>query len=58
MQKLTNTLSEAIIELFADVVASGQLTPNARYGIRDALLSGLLEEDEQRCIDRLVYSVR
>lgn len=48
----------SLSELYVQVSSSGELTPTARHGLRQALLDEWLGEDERQAIDRLLYSVR
>jgi hypothetical protein len=48
----------AISELFAQVTASGKITLADRYGILAVLLHEPMNEDDQYCIDRLLYALR
>ncbi|KKI98557.1 hypothetical protein [Prochlorothrix hollandica] len=48
----------AIAEMYAQVTLSGQVTLADRYGMKAALLCDHLEEEDYRCIDRLLYGLR
>jgi hypothetical protein len=52
-----NLIPGAIADLFAQVSSTGCITLADRYGLMAALLDDSLEEEEQRCIDRLIRAL-
>lgn len=52
-----NLIPGAIADLFAQVSSTGCITLADRYGLMAALLDDTLEEEEQRCIDRLIRAL-
>jgi hypothetical protein len=50
-------LPGAVYDLFAQVSSSGCITLADRYGLMAAVLDDSLNEDEQRCINRLLRSL-
>lgn len=52
-----NLIPGAIADLFAQVSTTGCITLADRYGLMAALLDDSLEEEEQRCIDRLIRAL-
>ena len=53
-----NPLPNALGRLFSDVSATEELTLADRYGLLAVLLMGNVGEDDLRCINRILYSVR
>ena len=51
-------LPGAIAEMFAQCLASGQITAADRYGLTAAILSADLDQEERQAIDRLLRSIR
>ncbi|KKJ01023.1 hypothetical protein [Prochlorothrix hollandica] len=51
-------LPGAIAALYAQANATDELTLADRYALQAALLSGQMDEEEQQCINRILYSVR
>ncbi len=51
-------LQSALGELFARVNQSGCITKADRYGLQAAIMDESLEEEEMRCINRLLRSLR
>lgn len=51
-------LPSAISDVFVQSLDSGKLTLADRYGLLIAVLASNLEEEEQRSLDRILYSVR
>jgi hypothetical protein len=47
-----------IADLYAQATLTGELTVADRHSIRNAFLNGTIDEEAQRCVDRLVYAVR
>lgn len=59
MQVSTASLLPAVIvDLYAQIKASGRITLTDRFVIKTALLEGCLSEDELVLLDRIFYSVR
>lgn len=54
----TCTLPSASLELFAQVIQNGQITPAEHYRLSRAVLSNTLTQEEKDSINRLLYSVR
>lgn len=52
-----NLIPGAIADLFAQVSSTGCITLADRYGLLAALLEESLDEEEQRCIDRLLRAL-
>jgi hypothetical protein len=48
----------SIADVYAQASISGSLTKAHRFRIRSVLLTGRMDEESQRCVDRLVYAVR
>lgn len=53
-----NPLPNALGHLFSEVCATEELTLADRYGLLAILLMGNVGEDDLRCINRILYSVR
>jgi hypothetical protein len=51
-------LPDAMAELYACACLTGELTVADRYGIQAILMSPFLNEEDKRCIDRLIHAVR
>lgn len=51
-------LPGAISNLFAQATCTGKITLADRYGLLAALLNESTSQEEQNCIDRLLYSLR
>lgn len=51
-------LPGALSALFSQACLTKQLTLADRYGLMAILLLGEIDEDDRRCIDRLLYAVR
>jgi hypothetical protein len=51
-------LPNALSEIFMQAMTSQQLTLADRYGLAAAICNALIEEEEKRAIDRLLYAVR
>jgi len=51
-------LQSALGELFARVNRSGYITKADRFGLQAAIMDESLEEEEMRCINRLLRSLR
>ena len=48
----------AISELFAQATLTGKITLADRYGILAALLKESLDDEEMRCLNRLLYALK
>jgi hypothetical protein len=51
-------LPGALSALFSQACLTKELTVADRYGLLAIILLGDLDEDDRRCIDRLLYAVR
>lgn len=51
-------LPGAIAALYAQANDTDELTLADRHALQAALLSGSLTEEEEQCVNRLLYSVR
>lgn len=51
-------LQNALGELFAQANITGRITKADRYGLQAAVMDESLGEEERRCIDRLLRSLR
>lgn len=57
IQPPVQLLQSALGDLFAEANATGHLTLADRYGLMAAILDDSLDEEERRCIDRLIRAV-
>lgn len=55
---LSHPLPDAMAELYAYACLTGELTLADRYGIQAMLMSPGLQEEDMRCIDRLLHAVK
>ncbi|MGA1262847.1 MAG: hypothetical protein ACO331_02925 [Prochlorothrix sp.] len=51
-------LPGAIAALYAQANETDELTVADRHALQAALLSGSLTEEEEQCVNRILYSVR
>jgi hypothetical protein len=51
-------LPNAVSEMFAQVMTTGQLTQADRYGLMAMMLTDLETDEERQAIDRLLYALR
>lgn len=58
LNTLSNPLPDAMAELYAYASLTGELTLADRYGLQAFLLSPGLNDEDRRCIDRLLHAVR
>ncbi|HLO48474.1 MAG TPA: hypothetical protein VK211_08690 [Kamptonema sp.] len=54
----TNFFTNQILELYAQVSCSGQLTRTEKLELESALLNGSIDTEEKIAIQRLFYALR